>query len=306
MAAALLTGNQTTGFFIHLIGFSLFFQIGLAVKWLSALWFCHHQYTFWSVISLATAVSWLVFSLFILQIQPQLPKAIQTYPVYLLTGLELLTYLLVLIGLGVNVRMQKWQQEAVTAQDHLAHRILRHHFLFNTLNTTAYLIQVQPDLAEDNLIKLAELYRLLLKQQSMVTLQEEIAMTSSYLELEQSRFNDRLTVQWKLPEQIPTTALMPALLLQPLAENAVYHGIEPSATGGTIVITITVSNNHLHFSLRNPYTIQKLKAGSNYLAQHTINQRLVNAFGTGYALTVQHNSNEYIVHFKIPYKRKPL
>jgi len=114
---------------------------------------------------------------------------------------------------------------------------IRPHFLFNTLNTAIALVRDEPAQAEAVLEDLAELFRhALMEQGESVPLAQEIALAQRYLEIEQARFGERLRVVWAL-EPVAGVALMPPLLLQPLVENAVQHGVEPSASGADIRIS---------------------------------------------------------------------
>lgn len=114
---------------------------------------------------------------------------------------------------------------------------IRPHFLFNTLNSAIALVRAEPAKAEAVLEDLSELFRHALADQGeAVTLGQEIALARRYLAIEQIRFGDRLQVQWSLdPDADP--AKLPPLLLQPLVENAVRHGVEPSSSGAQIKIT---------------------------------------------------------------------
>ena len=114
---------------------------------------------------------------------------------------------------------------------------IRPHFLFNTLNSAIALVRAEPAKAEMLLEDLSDLFRHALKDAGeSVTLGEEIALAQRYLAIEQVRFGDRLRVQWAL-DPAADAARLPSLLLQPLVENAVLHGVEPSATGAQVKIS---------------------------------------------------------------------
>jgi two-component system sensor histidine kinase AlgZ len=127
---------------------------------------------------------------------------------------------------------------------------IRPHFLFNTLNSAIALVREDPARAEAILEDLSDLFRhALMDQGESVTLAEEVALARRYLDIEQVRFGERLKVEWAL-DASAGAARLPALLLQPLVENAVKHGVEPSAAGaqvkvstqrrsGTVVIKVT-------------------------------------------------------------------
>jgi two-component system sensor histidine kinase AlgZ len=114
---------------------------------------------------------------------------------------------------------------------------IRPHFLFNTLNTAIALVRAEPARAETLLEDLSDLFRHALTDQGeSVTLADEIALARRYLAIEQVRFGERLRVQWSL-DAGADSARLPPLLLQPLVENAVRHGVEPSASGAELRIS---------------------------------------------------------------------
>jgi two-component system sensor histidine kinase AlgZ len=114
---------------------------------------------------------------------------------------------------------------------------IRPHFLFNTLNSAIALVRAEPAKAEALLEDLSDLFRhALIEQGEFVTLADEIALAQRYLAIETVRFGERIQVEWALDPDA-STAKLPPLLLQPLVENAVRHGVEPSLTGAQIRIS---------------------------------------------------------------------
>ena len=114
---------------------------------------------------------------------------------------------------------------------------IRPHFLFNTLNSAIALVRQEPARAEGLLEDLSDLFRAALAEHGeSVTLAQEIELAKNYLSIEQVRFGDRLQVQWQL-DPAANLAKLPPLLLQPLVENAVHHGVEPSPQGASILIS---------------------------------------------------------------------
>ena len=112
---------------------------------------------------------------------------------------------------------------------------IRPHFLFNALNTAVALVQIDPERAESVLEDLSQLFRVALAEVgASVTLAEEIDLAQRYLAIEQVRFGDRLAVSWEV-DAAASSARVPPLVLQPLVENAVRHGIETSLRGGTVL-----------------------------------------------------------------------
>ncbi len=115
---------------------------------------------------------------------------------------------------------------------------IRPHFLFNALNTAVALVQIDPERAESVLEDLAQLFRVALAEVgASVTLAEEIDLAQRYLAIEQVRFGDRLAVSWEV-DAAASSARVPPLVLQPLVENAVRHGIETSLRGGTVRVRV--------------------------------------------------------------------
>ena len=128
------------------------------------------------------------------------------------------------------VRAKQAELEALQAR-------IRPHFLFNTLNTGAALVHARPGEAEQLLLDLADLFRAALSGPAELPLADELGLARRYLEIERLRFGDRLQVGWHLPEALPDV-VVPALSIQPLVENAIRHGVEPSPNGGRLDVTV--------------------------------------------------------------------
>jgi two-component system sensor histidine kinase AlgZ len=150
---------------------------------------------------------------------------------------------------------------------------IRPHFLFNTLNTAITLSRLDPARTEGLLEDLAELFRVALTDTGeSVTLAEEVALAQRYLAIEQVRFGERLQVSWELDADAGT-ARVPPLLLQPLVENAVRHGVEPSSTGGVVRIRTRVKRAHAVVSIVNTLPSQPSRPG-NGMALRNVRERL--------------------------------
>ena len=104
-------------------------------------------------------------------------------------------------------------------------------------------------------------------------MRREVELTRQYLDLEQLRLGERLTVEWHT-ENMPGDALMPPLVLQPLVENAVYHGIEPRSEAGVISINVYKVRDEVHLVLRNPYRSDGDHHAGNKMALGNIRERL--------------------------------
>ena len=125
------------------------------------------------------------------------------------------------------------------------------HFLFNTLNTATALVHDQPDQAERVLLDLSDLFRAALSGNEETGLEQELLLTRRYLEIEQLRLGDRLSVSWHLPVPLPNINV-PTLALQTLAENAIHHGIEARPGTGDVTIEVIPDTNAVILRVSNP------------------------------------------------------
>ena len=181
---------------------------------------------------------------------------------------------------------------------------IRPHFLFNSINAVLSLIRSQPKQAETALEDMADLFRVLMSEnRDLVPLAQEIALCRQYLALEKLRLEDRLKIQWQI-DDMPPDALIPPLLLQPLIENAVYHGIEPLATGGVISIQIYTKRNEVHLVLTNPYSTQNKHNNGNKMALKNIKERLTLHFDLEASLKSTQSEGNYQVHITLPHTTK--
>ncbi len=181
---------------------------------------------------------------------------------------------------------------------------IRPHFLFNSINAVLSLIRSNPKQAESALEDMADLFRVLMADnRNLVSLEQEVALSRQYLGLEQLRLGERLQVTWHI-EKMPQDALIPPLVLQPLLENAVYHGIEPSSQPGEVCVNIYSSRNQVHLVLRNPYRNEGDHHSGNKMALGNIRERLALHFDAEASLTTQISDSTYQVHIVIPYMKQ--
>lgn len=180
---------------------------------------------------------------------------------------------------------------------------IRPHFLFNCMNTIASLTRKDPELAEEATEDLADLFRISLQDiKRLSTVAEEISLCKRYLRIESHRFGDRLRTVWETDE-LPDLAPLPSLILQPIIENAIYHGIEPLSEGGVIHIRGLSSANELSITIDNPLPTE----GSanhhqgNQMAQDNIRQRLFAHYGNKGQLLVQIDNHRYLTKIILPY-----
>lgn len=181
---------------------------------------------------------------------------------------------------------------------------IRPHFLFNSLNAVLAMIRTDSRRAETALEDLAELYRVLMADNNkLIPLARELEITRQYLNLEQLRLGSRLIVEWHI-EKAPLDALVPPLLLQPLVENGVYHGIEPGAGPGTIEIAIARYRDRVQLRLRNPYHPDYQHRQGNRMALTNIRERLALHFDVEATLEAGVKGDSYEIRMAMPYKRE--
>lgn len=143
-------------------------------------------------------------------------------------ALALVAGLLVLLAFQNHWRVRQLALRAKQAELEALQARIHPHFLFNTLNTGAALVHQQPQKAEQLLLDLADLFRAALTDSRQVPLREELELARRYIAIEQLRFGARMQVEWALPDALPDLQV-PILSIQPLVENAIHHGVEPSA-----------------------------------------------------------------------------
>jgi two-component system sensor histidine kinase AlgZ len=178
---------------------------------------------------------------------------------------------------------------------------IRPHFLYNSINAVLSLIRQDPRRAEGALEDLAELFRVVMGDNRELTqISREVELCRQYLDLEQLRLGDRLKVVWRI-DKMPPDALIPPLLLQPLLENAVYHGIEPRVQPGEISIDIYTLRSRLHAVLRNPYSREGDHHAGNKMALGNIRERLQLHFDAEATLDTRVGEDTYQVHIVLPY-----
>ena len=190
------------------------------------------------------------------------------------------------------------------ARVHALQARIRPHFLFNSMNTIAALTRSDPPRAEGAVQDLADLFRAALSEKrDTITLAEEIEVARTYQRMEQLRLGERLKVEWKT-ESLPADALVPGLMIQPLLENAIYHGIEPRAEGGTITITGEVSGQLVTIVVRNPLDPGPGEREGNRLALANIRERLSLTYGERALMKSGRFDKEYIVTLRFPLVEK--
>lgn len=178
---------------------------------------------------------------------------------------------------------------------------IRPHFLFNSINAVLSLVRSQPKRAETALEDMADLFRVLMSEnRDLVPLAQELGLCRQYLALEKLRLEDRLKITWQI-DDMPPDAMIPPLILQPLLENAVYHGIEPMSEGGEIIVIIYTRHKELHILISNPYAPQNTHHSGNKMALKNIKERLALHFDLEAFLKADTKNDRYQVHIRLPY-----
>jgi len=180
----------------------------------------------------------------------------------------------ILLAAYFSLRERAFSPALVEARLQALQARIRPHFLFNSINAVLSLMRRDARRAETALEDLAELFRSVMTDtRQLVTLGEEVDLTRRYLALEHLRLGERLVVEWNVDAQCEA-ALVPPMLLQPLVENAVYHGIEPGIEPGKIEIGIRRSGDMLMLELFNPYWPEHQHRQGNRMALVNIGERL--------------------------------
>ena len=171
------------------------------------------------------------------------------------------------------------------------------------MNTIASLTRSDPEKAETAVENLADLFRVTLSDaRKQVRLEEELELCHRYIEIEEFRLGDRLEVKWDL--NVPDDAQVPALLLQPLLENAIYHGIESSTEKGCIKISGKQIDKHIEFTLTNSVSDSNMeqRQKGNQIAQDNVRERLNALYGLRGKLDVEEENGMYKVILQFPYE----
>ena len=183
---------------------------------------------------------------------------------------------------------------------------IRPHFLFNSINAVLSLIRTEPQRAEAALEDLADLFRVLMRDtRDLSTLHEELHLCNQYLSIEKIRLGDRLVVEWdisNLSEEDRHQGQISTLLLQPLIENAVHHGVEPSAQPALVRINLHRNGERVFVSIENPYFPAHASKG-NHMALDNIRQRLKLLYDVEADFVAQVAGNQFQVRLSFPFQK---
>ena len=201
--------------------------------------------------------------------------------------------------------LQQWRNRVrATAKaqfDALQARI-RPHFLFNSMNTIASLIRTRPQDAERAVEDLSDLFRAALSGRDLSTLGHELELIQHYLDIEHLRLGERLQVQWNI-SALPRDFSLPALLLQPLVENAIHHGIQLLPEGGVLSIEGHTSKDVVEITIRNPRPIAHVSTeGHNGIGIANTRGRIEYHFGSRGSLEVETGADYFACKLRLPYE----
>jgi len=179
---------------------------------------------------------------------------------------------------------------------------IRPHFLFNSMNTIASLIATNPESAEEAVLDLSELFRATLNNKKMlIPLKDELELCKRYLHIEGLRLSGRMAVEWKL-SSYDGSVLIPPLSLQPLVENAIYHGIQPRTEGGVITIESYRKKNTVYILISNPFdeTTSGSHQQGNKIALDNIRSRFEAIFKQQAVMKTSQIDGQFTVTLRFP------
>ena len=183
--------------------------------------------------------------------------------------------------------------------------VIRPHFLFNSMNTIASLTRSDPRQAEEAVEDLSDLLRANLGGSgAKTTLKAELEVAAIYQRIEKLRLGTRLSVRWDVNE-LPMRALIPSLVIQPLLENAIYHGIELLPDGGEVLVSGMRDGDFLVISMSNPVAVgeERTKSG-NKMAMTNIQQRFELAYDGRGAVDIERGDSSFTVRLRFPYEEQ--
>lgn len=197
------------------------------------------------------------------------------------------------------------QRTELTARLQALQSRIRPHFLFNSMNIIASLIHVDPDKAEQAVEDLSELFRASLKAEGEVGLSEELELCQHYVNIEKFRLGDRLQMEWQL-NTVPEQVRIPALTLQPLIENAIYHGVEPRSEVSVVKVTVDYDGRDVSIIITNPVAHAPVSsARGNRMALNNIRQRLMAHYGETAKLTTHADETVHTTYVSYPLNLGP-
>ncbi len=196
-------------------------------------------------------------------------------------------------------QVRNQQQAELKARIQALQSRIRPHFLFNSMNSIASLIDFDPKTAEQMVVDLSDLFRASLNEPGLIPLSREMELCQRFANIEKVRIGDRLNLQWQL--EYPEHAQVPSLLLQPLVENAIYHGVQPLTEGGTVSTQVQCDATTCTVTVSNPLGDQsQATSKGNGIALANIRHRLDAYYHQQGQLDVNQDATTYTVKVRFP------
>lgn len=178
---------------------------------------------------------------------------------------------------------------------------IRPHFLFNSLNTIASLVVDDPESAEAATLDLADIFRGSMRRaDKVISLSDELLLARQYLDMEKRRLGDRLDIDWQVDDLPPGAAVFP-LVLQPLLENAVGHGVQNLQQGGKIAVYGRMAGDQIVITIGNPLAPEGTDTSGHGMAIRNIRERLSLAYGSSASLITNQDSQQFFAVLSLPY-----
>ena len=211
----------------------------------------------------------------------------------------------------VQAQLRRQERSELHARIQALQSRINPHFLFNSMNSIASLISVEPETAEQAVEDLCELFRASLRESTEpVPLSQELELCRRYMAIEQLRLGERLQVSWDIKAQ-PEQATLPLLILQPVLENAVYHGIQPLPQGGEITVQIKVVNGAksplLQICVSNPVVsvaAHRSSESGHRMALANIRDRLEALYDGQAKLAIEKNAQRFEACLTVPFSEE--
>lgn len=201
----------------------------------------------------------------------------------------------------VQQQLHNQQQAELGARIDALQSRIRPHFLFNSMNSLASLIAIEPERAERLVEDLSALFRASLADSRLVPLGQELALAKRYLEIEGLRLGERLQTRWEVADGLERVEV-PSMLLQPLLENAVLHGVARLRRGGEIAVRLESANGRLQLTIDNPVPdgAGDARRESNGMAMENIRQRLAAHYDDRFTFAAGRDGGSYKVQLQLP------
>jgi len=214
--------------------------------------------------------------------------------------LAMIPAIIVLLYLALHQRLRYQQQSELEARIQALQSRIRPHFLFNSMNIIASLIGSDPDKAERVVEDLADLFRhALAETNTLVPLREELSLCRRYLALEKLRLGERLETLWEIGDY-GSGVRIPCLTIQPVLENAVYHGIQLLPEGGVLSVRVNRVGDRIDVTVTNPRNPRIQHNKGNRMAMSNVRTRLEAHFGPGSTVEAEVTDESYITRISYP------